>query len=175
MVTRALHPWICLGQKCLKLNTRGQLLLQIHSMVGLIWWSHWGEGLSLVFQSHSGSHCGSWGPHSRKCSSWLWKSVTRTMELPEASWWLCPQRTSWAERGPQGSSSAQWDLYFLLPGASSQWDIAAIFALCLSKSFSTCFHPSSGLCLFPLDWKVYKCLRFCCSNWAIAAVACVLG
>lgn len=36
MVTRTLNPWICLGQKCLKLNTRGHLLFQVLSMVGLV-------------------------------------------------------------------------------------------------------------------------------------------
>lgn len=99
------------GSKMLKAEHQGPLAVPgtLHGWVG--WWSHWEEGLSLVFQSHSGSHCDYWGPHSRKCLSCLWKGVTE-IELPAASWWLCPQRMCWVERGPQGSwSPAQWDLF----------------------------------------------------------------
>lgn len=167
-------PWICLGQKCLKLITRGQLLFQIRSVVGLVWWSHRGEGLSLVFQSHCGSHCGSWGPHSRKLSSWLRKGVTETTELPAASWWLFPQRISWAEGGPQGSSSpTQRDLFAFCSLGHQVTGILLQFLLFAFQSPSALasIHPLfSGLCLFSLVWKMYKYLRFCCSNWAIASI-----
>lgn len=159
-------PWIGLGQKCLKLSTRGQLLFQIRSVVGLVWWSHWGEGLSLVFQSHCGSHCGYWGPLSRKCSSWLWKGVTETTELPAAPWWLFPQSISWVEGGPQGSSSpTQWDLFAFCSLGHPVTGILLqflLFAFQSSSALASIRPLFSGLYLFSLVWKMYKYLRVFC-------------
>lgn len=109
-----------------------------------------------------------WGPHSRKCLLCLWKGVTKTIELPAASWWLCPQTMSWVERGPQGSSPTQWDLFPFCTLTHSLTGILLQFLLFQSPSVLAFTHSLfSGLCLFPLVWKVYKYLILYCSNWAI--------
>lgn len=145
------------GSKMLKAEHQGPFAVPgtLHGWAG--WWSHWEEGLSLVFQSHSGSHCDYWGPHSRKCLSCLWKGVTK-IELPAASWWLCPQRMCWVERGPQGSWSPALGTLGGISFLSAPWDIHSLgycYNFCSFKSFSTCFHPSSVLwALFiPLSLK----------------------
>lgn len=139
-------PWICLGQKCLKLITRGQLLFQIRSVVGLVWWSHRGEGLSLIFQSL-------W------ISLWFLGSTLQKIVLlvKEGCDWnhgasssilmafSSENILSWRRPTRIIKSNSAGSFCLLLPGTSGHWDIAAIFALCLSKPFSSCFHPSSVL------------------------------
>lgn len=61
---------------------------------------------------------------------------------------------SWKSSTRIIKSNLVGSLSFLLSGTFSHWDIAAIFTLCRSKCFSTCFHPSSVLWSFiPLSLK----------------------
>lgn len=162
------------GSKMLKAELQGPVA--VADMVGLVWWSHWEESLSLVFQSH------------------LDLTVVPGVHTPEnvplgyGRVWLEPRSfqqhlDGFVLREYPELKEAHKNHQVQLSGISllsAPWGIQSLGYHCYfcSLPFRTLVftHPLfSGLCLSPLVWKMYKYLRFCCSNWAIAAVAHTLG